>query len=77
MLNIELPNGMTFIARSAEDPMRPGIDILLRLPSGIEDLLCFAEYDSENTDKIRICAFADGEDEPAYNAGFHVLPDDE
>jgi hypothetical protein len=61
----QLPNGNVLFARQSGDPYYPSIRISLLVPGREEELICFAEYNSDEKE-ICIAAYAYDQDEPAY-----------
>ena len=68
LLETVLPDGISLIAETWEDPDYPGIRISSRQSGQKDELLCFAEYNTAKPEGKRLCisAYAAGLDEPAY-----------
>jgi hypothetical protein len=65
---LELPNGMTLVAETGDNPDYPDIRISLIAPGRADELLCFAECNSSKPEGKEVCigAYTCGVDEPSY-----------
>ena len=67
-LNLTLPDKSCLIARLDDNPDYPGILIYLQNPNGTEELVCFAEFNSEKPPGKELClgAYTSIEDDTVY-----------
>jgi hypothetical protein len=68
-----LPNGTVLAAEPYNDPDYPGVTIYLRTLAGIDELLCFVEYNTSKPPGRELCigAYSRGQDDPSYYASYN------
>ena len=63
-----LPDGLSLVAETWDEPDYPGIRIALQNPDGTNEVVCFAEFNTAKPDgrQLCVCAYSRDIDEPVY-----------
>ena len=69
---LELPDGTQLVAEAIDNPDYPGIEIQMMKTDGSMERLCFAEYNKDKPDNMKLCigAYSEGIDEPVYYSSY-------
>jgi len=72
-LRVLLPDGTTLVAHANRTAEYPGISISLIYPDGIEDQVCYAEYNKDTPEgkELHVGAFCSWREDPVYHDCFN------